>query len=78
MSEALRPDVLSCVAGVISAFKDGLAIVETVTERRKARHGYPPSKFLRDSLAAGPPALEAQQKEGLERYGNAFAIGDGK
>ncbi|MCJ1478198.1 hypothetical protein MMC13_006874 [Lambiella insularis] len=76
MSEAPEPHVLSCVAGIISAFKDGLAIVETVTQRRKARHGYPPSKYLQDSLAAGPPALEAQQKEGLKRFGNAFAAGD--
>ena len=69
-------DVLSCVIGITSTFKDGLAVVKTITQGRRAIDGYPPSKFLADTLFAGPPAVATQMKEGLERFGAVFAIGD--
>ncbi|MCJ1398794.1 hypothetical protein MMC11_001995 [Xylographa trunciseda] len=69
-------DVLSCVTGIISTFKDGHAVVKTLVQRRKAINGYPPSRFLEDTLSAGPPAVEAQMKEGLDSFGAVFAIGD--
>ncbi|MCJ1434544.1 hypothetical protein MMC27_003913 [Xylographa pallens] len=69
-------DVLSCVTGIISTFKDALAVVKTITQRRKAINGYPPSRFLEDTLCAGPPAIEARILEGLERFGAIFATGD--
>ena len=69
-------DVLSCVTGIISTFKDTLTVVKTITQRRKAINGYPPSRFLEDTLCAGPPAIGAQINEGLERFGAIFATGD--
>ncbi|MCJ1420383.1 hypothetical protein MMC32_006740 [Xylographa parallela] len=69
-------DVLSCVTGIISTFNDTLTVVKTITQRRKAINGYPPSRFLEDTLCAGPPAIGAQINEGLERFGAIFATGD--
>ena len=70
--------VLACVGGIVLAFKDGHAIVQTIKERRRARRGIPPSRYLEESLAAGPRAVEAQMEQGVEAFGHAFATGDGE
>ena len=68
--------VIACVAAVVSAFKDGHAIVESIKEKRRAKRGYLPSRYLEESLARGPPAIEAEKESGVERFGAAFSVGD--
>jgi hypothetical protein len=70
--------VLACVAGIISAFKDGHGIVQAIKEKRQRMQGRTPSKHLEASLAAGPVAVEAEKEEGVAKFGRAFAIGDGE
>ncbi|MCJ1244971.1 hypothetical protein MMC30_002172 [Trapelia coarctata] len=68
--------VIACVAGIVSAFKDGHGIVQSIKEKRRRIQGRTPSKYLEASLAAGHVAVKAKKEEGVERFGTAFAIGD--
>ncbi|KAL8796283.1 MAG: hypothetical protein Q9195_001398 [Heterodermia aff. obscurata] len=68
--------VVSAVAAVISAYKDGGRIVAEIKERRARRKAPPPTRYLEESLSRGPLALEEAKNNGVERFGEAFAIGD--
>ena len=68
--------VVSAVAALVSAFHDGGRIVKELRERRGARQGPPPTKFLQESLDRGPPAIEEAKKVELDRFGHRFGVGD--
>lgn len=70
--------VVSAAAALVSAFQDGSRIVKELRERREARRGPPPTKFLQESLDRGPPAIEEAKRVGLERFGHRFGVGDRK
>ena len=70
--------VVGAVAAVVSAYRDGSRIVAEIKEKRARRKAPPPSRLLEESLSRGPPALEEAKNNGVERFGQAFAIGDSK
>lgn len=70
--------VVGAVAAVISAYRDGGQIVAEIKKKRARRKALPPPKLLEDSLSRGPPALEEAKNNGVERFGQAFAVGDRK
>lgn len=70
--------VISCVAAVVSAFNAGHAIVRTLKVKRQATRARTPSKYLEESLAAGPVAVEAEKQAGVDKFGEAFGRGDGE
>ena len=70
--------VVSAVAAVISAYKDGSRIVAEIKQKRASRKAPPPTRFLEESLSRGPLALEEAKNNGVERFGAAFATGDSK
>ena len=70
--------VISAVSALVSAFHDGSRIVKELRERREARRGPPPTKFLQESLDRGPPAIEEAKNVGLDRFGHRFGVGDCK
>ena len=68
--------VVACVAAVVSAFNDGNAIVKSIKAKRNLKKASLPSNDLADSLERGPPAVEAEKKLGIDRFGKIFAQGD--
>ncbi|KAI9810878.1 MAG: hypothetical protein M1827_005737 [Pycnora praestabilis] len=68
--------VVACVAAVVSAYGDGGAILQRIKEKRRAKRAAPPTRYLEESLARGPRAVEEAKENGVERYGRAFAVGD--
>ena len=76
IGEALT--VISVVAGVISAYRDGSAILEKIKERRRARNKLPPSERLENSLADAQQDIEKAKREGVTRFGDQFRSGDSK
>lgn len=70
--------VVGAVAAVVSAYKDGSRIVAEIKEKRARKKAPPPTKYLEESLSRGPPAVEEAKNNGVERFGQAFAIGDSK
>ncbi len=68
--------IVSCVAAVLSAYKDGAVIVQRIKEKRRARKALPPTTLLEESLRKGPQAVEEAKENGLKRFGSEFAIGD--
>ena len=70
--------VVGAVAAVISAYRDGGRIVAEIKKKRVRREAPPPTIYLEQSLSKGPPALEEAKNNGIERFGQSFAIGDSK
>ena len=70
--------VISAVAAVIGAYKDGGRIVAEIKEKRARKKAPPPTRLLEESLSRGPLALEEAKNNGVERFGAAFATGDSK
>lgn len=68
--------VVACVAGVISAYRDGGELVRTLKERRRARRALPPSRLLEQSLEMAPQDIEASNRRGIDRFGELFQHGD--
>ena len=65
--------VVACVAGVVSAYKDGGNIVKQIKAKRAAKRAPAPTESLEISLQRGPPAVEEAQNQGIERYGPSYA-----
>lgn len=67
--------VHSCVAAIVSAYKDGEKIIEQIKARRAARSERAPAPIetLETSLQRGPPAVEQAKDQGSERYGPRYA-----
>ncbi|KAI4192907.1 MAG: hypothetical protein LQ346_004087 [Caloplaca aetnensis] len=65
--------IIGCVAAVVSAYRDGGAIVDRIKQKRSGRKAPPPPRLLEDSLARGPKAVEEAKETGVERFGEKYA-----
>ena len=65
--------VISCVAAVVSAYKDGGNIVKQIKAKRAAKRAPAPTESLETSLKRGPPAVEEAKDQGIEKYGPRYA-----
>lgn len=70
--------IIATVAGVVSAFNDGSAILKKLKDKRRARNAPPPTRYLDHSLEQAPRDIEAETNRGLERFGKAFEQGDSR
>lgn len=68
--------IIGCIAAVVSAYRDGGAIVDKIKNKRLARQAPPPTRLLEESLARGPKAVEEAKENGIERFGPRYAAGD--
>ena len=69
--------VVACVAGVVSAFEHGEALVKKIREKRQLkRQGALPPQKLERSLALGPPAINQAKEDGIMHFGKKFEEGD--
>ncbi|KAK4999527.1 hypothetical protein LTR66_001452 [Elasticomyces elasticus] len=68
--------IISCVAAVVSAYRDGGAIVRKIKENRAARNAPPPTVLLEESLERAPKDIETEQERGIARFGRSFVLGD--
>ena len=68
--------IISCIAAVVSAYKDGGILVDKIKQRRLARQAPPPTRLLEESLARGPQAVEEAQANGIDRFGSRYKAGD--
>ncbi|KAL8721019.1 MAG: hypothetical protein Q9225_002224 [Loekoesia sp. 1 TL-2023] len=68
--------IIGCIAAVVSAYRDGGAIVDKIKQKRLAKNALPPTRLLEESLARGPKAVEEAKENGLERFGPRYAAGD--
>ncbi|KAH9825880.1 SH3 domain-containing protein [Teratosphaeria destructans] len=69
-------DLQACVAGVISAYKDGGAIIEKIKVKRAHKRAPPPPRLLEESIDQAPEEIEKEKKRGIQRFGKAFEDGD--
>ena len=65
--------VISCVAAVVCAYKDGGNIVKQIKAKRAAKKAPAPTETLETSLKRGPPAVEEAKDQGIEKYGPRYA-----
>ena len=68
--------IIGCIAAVVSAYRDGGAIVDKIKQKRLAKKAPPPTRLLEESLARGPRAVEEAKENGIERFGPKYAAGD--
>jgi hypothetical protein len=68
---------IGCVAAVVSAYRNGSQILESIKEKRRRSRADPPSRYLEQSLNQGATAVEQTHRAGVERFGTAFTEGDG-
>jgi hypothetical protein len=69
--------IASCVAALISAYKDGSTIIEKIKQRRQTRGALPPTVYLEKSLEKGKNAIVEAVVEGREQFGPGYEFGDG-
>ena len=70
--------MISCVAAVVSAYKDAGKIVKQIKAKRAAKRALAPTQSLESSLDRGPVEVEQAKDSGIERYGSRFSDGDRK
>ncbi|KAL8775986.1 MAG: hypothetical protein Q9213_008417 [Squamulea squamosa] len=68
--------IIGCIAAVVSAYKDGGAIVDKIKQKRLAKQAPPPTRLLEESLARGPRAVQEAKENGIDRFGSRYAQGD--
>ncbi|KAK4540869.1 hypothetical protein LTR36_008811 [Oleoguttula mirabilis] len=68
--------IVACVAGVISAYRDGGAIIQKIKVKRAAKRAPPPPRLLEESIDQAPEEIEREEKRGIQRFGKAFEDGD--
>ncbi|KAK5126846.1 hypothetical protein LTR08_004581 [Meristemomyces frigidus] len=68
--------IVACVAGVISAYRDGGAIIQSIKVKRAAIRAPPPPRLLEESIDQAPEEIEREKQRGITRFGRAFAEGD--
>lgn len=61
---------------LVTAFQEGLAIVQGIKKKRRGLQALMPPRDLEAALNAGPVAVEAKMVEGVKRFGTEFANGD--
>ena len=64
------------IAAVISAYRDGGAIIQKIKVKRAAIRAPPPPRLLEDSIDQAPEVIEKEKQRGIARFGRAFAEGD--
>ena len=70
--------VISCVAALVSAYRDGSTILEKIKGRRRERGGLPPTRLLEDELKKGEAAVQEAADDGVIHCGDDFEAGDGR
>jgi len=65
------------VATIVSAFENGLAIVQMIKQQRQESGAAPPSENLEDSLTIGSSTVESKMEEVKRLYMSARTVGDG-
>ncbi|KAK5125151.1 hypothetical protein LTR85_000827 [Meristemomyces frigidus] len=68
--------IVACVAGVISAYRDGGAIIQKIKLKRAAVRAPPPPRLLEESIDQAPEEIEREKRRGIQRFGKAFEEGD--
>lgn len=68
--------IIACVAGVVSAYHDGGAIIQKIKVKRAAKQAPPPPRLLEESIDQAPEEIEREKKRGVARFGRAFEEGD--
>ncbi|KAK4553394.1 hypothetical protein LTR86_009451 [Recurvomyces mirabilis] len=68
--------IVACVAGVISAYHDGGAIIQKIKLKRAARRAPAPPRLLEESIDQAPSEIEREKQRGIARFGKAFENGD--
>lgn len=70
--------MLSCVAALVAAYREGHAIAQRILAKRQASGAPLPPENLSESLARGLKAVEEAKDDGVTRFGPPFAKGDGE
>lgn len=68
--------VQACVAAIVSAYRDGDGIIQSIKEKRAAKRASPPPASLERSIVIAPRDIEQERRRGIERFGPAFDRGD--
>ncbi|KAK4898192.1 hypothetical protein LTR27_004199 [Elasticomyces elasticus] len=68
--------IVACVAAVVSAYRDGGAIIQKIKVKRAARRAAAPPRLLEDSIDQAPEEIEIEKQRGIRRFGKAFEDGD--
>lgn len=61
---------------MISAYRDGGAIIDKIKLKRAARKRPAPSRLLEDSIDNAPEEINRETERGRQRFGRAFEEGD--
>src|SRR5271163_2436048 len=69
--------IASCVAALISAYKDGSTILSNIKRKRQTKGALPPPVLLEKSLENGQKAIVEAVLEGREHFGPGYEHGDG-
>ncbi|KAL8653275.1 MAG: hypothetical protein Q9210_002202, partial [Variospora velana] len=76
MSDVSHFTIPFAMSHVVSAYRDGGAIVDRIKQKRLAKQAPPPTRLLEASLARGSTAVEEAKENGIERFGDRYAAGD--
>ncbi|KAI7507052.1 hypothetical protein KC347_g7128 [Hortaea werneckii] len=68
--------ILACVDGVVSAYRDGGAIIQLIKVKRAQKRAPPPPRLLEESIDQAPEAIEREKNKGVQKFGRAFEEGD--
>ncbi|KAI7084740.1 hypothetical protein KC356_g6467 [Hortaea werneckii] len=68
--------ILACVDGVVSAYRDGGAIIQLIKVKRAQKRSPPPPRLLEESIDQAPEAIEREKNKGVQKFGRAFEEGD--
>ncbi|KAI6890806.1 hypothetical protein KC318_g14336, partial [Hortaea werneckii] len=68
--------ILACVDGVVSAYRDGGAIIQLIKAKRAQKRAPPPPRLLEESIDQAPEAIEREKNNGVQKFGRAFEEGD--
>ncbi|RMY72961.1 hypothetical protein D0863_04194 [Hortaea werneckii] len=68
--------ILACVDGVVSAYRDGGAIIQLIKVKRAQKRAPPPPRLLEESIDQAPEAIEREKNNGVQKFGRAFEEGD--
>lgn len=70
------PGGQTCVAGVVSAYREGGAIIQKIKAQRAANRAPPPPRLLEESIDQAPEEIEREKNRGIQRFGKRFEDGD--
>lgn len=61
---------------MVSAFREGGAIIQKIKARRAANRAPPPPRLLEESIDQAPEEIEREKNRGIQRFGKRFEDGD--